>query len=63
MRHVLQEIVMTGTPQEVKGTGIDKYTATMLLTVLDKLNEENQQKFLQRPLNEMVAIAYKILTN
>lgn len=47
----------------VKGTLIDKYTASLLLTVFNKLNESNQQKFVKRSLNEMVALAYTILTD
>ena len=59
---VLQEIITTGTPMSVKGHVIDKFTATMITTVLKNLNEENKTQLLSRPLNEMVAVAYKVLT-
>jgi hypothetical protein len=58
---VLQEIIDTNTPASVKGHVIDKFTATMITTVLKNLNEENKTQLLSRPLNEMVAVAYKVL--
>lgn len=58
----LKEIVETNTPDHVKGQLIDVFTAKMLMTVMGKLNEENKQLLLQKPLNEMVAISYKVLT-
>lgn len=59
----LHSIVEHNKPDYVKGTLIDKYTASLLLTVFNKLNENNQQKFVKRSLNEMVALAYTILTD
>lgn len=58
----LQEIVATNTPQKIKGVVVDTFTSHMLLTVANRLNEHNKQKFLQYPLNEMVATAYKVVT-
>lgn len=58
----LQEIASTKTPQHVKGVIVDAFTSQLLLTVLNRLNEENKQKFLLHPINEMVAVAYKVMT-
>ena len=62
IQETLHEIVTFKTPDYVKGQLIDVFTAQMLLTVMDKLNEDNKQSLLTRPLNEMVAISYKVLT-
>lgn len=62
IRQTLEEIIQTNTPDYVKGQLIDVYTAQMLTTVIKKLKEENKNILLQKPLNEMVAISYKILT-
>lgn len=57
----LQEVVATGRPAHIKGQYVDQFTASMLLTVVNKLNEENKTELFSRSLNEMVAVAYKIL--
>lgn len=62
IQETLQEIVNTKTPSYVKGELVDTFTAQMLTTVLKKLNEHNKTVLLQKPLTEMVAISYKILT-
>lgn len=62
IQETLKEIISTNTPDYVKGQLIDVYTAQMLTTVMKKLNEENKNILLQKSLNEMVAISYKILT-
>jgi hypothetical protein len=59
----LHSIVENNQADYVKGTLIDKYTASLLLTVFNKLNEQNQQQFVKRSLNEMVALSYTILTS
>lgn len=59
---LLREIAETGTPAYVGGTLVDVFTANMLTTTLENLNEENKQQMLGRPLNEMVALSYKLLT-
>lgn len=46
----------------VKGMLIDSFTAKMLVTVMDKLNKTNKNMLLSYPLNEMVAVSYKVLT-
>jgi hypothetical protein len=62
IQETLREIVDTKTPAHVKGELVDIFTAQMLTTVLKKLNEHNKTVLLQKPLTEMVAISYKILT-
>lgn len=58
----LSEIVKTQNPSMVKGQLIDVFTAQLLCTVMTKLNENNKNDLLQCPVNQMVAVAYKILT-
>lgn len=62
IQETLAEIINTNTPDYVKGQLIDVYTAQMLTAVMKKLNEENKNVLLQKSLNEIVAISYKILT-
>lgn len=62
VEETLREIVLTQTPSHIKGQLVDVYTASMLVTVMDKLNETNRTALLKHPLNEMVAVAYKVLT-
>lgn len=59
----LKQIVETGQAATVKGKTVDTFTANMLMTVIKKLNEENKQQLFNRSINEMVAVAYKILTH
>jgi hypothetical protein len=58
----LREIAITKIPAQVKGQLVDVFTAQMLVTVMNKLNEQNKNTLLQSSLNEMVAVSYKILT-
>lgn len=62
IQETLKEIINTNTPDYIKGQLVDVYTAQMLTTVMKKLNEENKNILLQKSLNEIVAISYKILT-
>jgi hypothetical protein len=62
VEQTLQQIVESGEANYVKGKMIDTFTANMLMTVVRKLNEENKQKLFSRSINEMVAVAYKVLT-
>jgi hypothetical protein len=63
VEQTLQRIVETGKADYVKGTMIDTFTANMLMTVVSKLTEENKQQLFKRSINEMVAVAYKVLTH
>lgn len=62
IEQTLKQIVESDTPNYIKGKMIDTFTAKMLLTVVRKLNEENKQQLFGRSINEMVAVAYKVLT-
>lgn len=61
--HTLHTIIASGTAGIVKGKIIDTFTASMILTVAGKLTEHNKHELYKRPINEMVAIAYKVLTS
>jgi hypothetical protein len=61
VEETLREIVNTNTPDTIKGKLVDVFTAQLLITVMKQLNEHNKTVLLQKPLNEMVAISYKIL--
>jgi hypothetical protein len=59
----LQHIVESGTAGVVKGKIVDSFTASMILTVAEKLTPVNQRELYRRPINEIVAVTYKILTS
>jgi hypothetical protein len=59
----LDEIIRQKTPGRINGQLVDHYTASLIRTVLNKLNENNKQIFLSKTVDEMVAIAYKIVTS
>ncbi len=62
VQETLKHIVENNSPSKVKGHLLDVYTSKMILTVLTKLNENNRNALLSKSVNEMVAVAYKILT-
>jgi hypothetical protein len=62
VKPLLERVVSTGIPASIKGEQVDKYTASMILTVAKKLTEDNQRVLFSKPLNEMVALTYKILS-
>jgi hypothetical protein len=57
----LQECV-NGKQVQINETTVDAFTANLLLTVAKNLSEDNREKFLDLPLEKMVATAYKIVT-
>jgi hypothetical protein len=59
----LKRIIQTGEAASVKGKTVDTFTANMLMTVVNKLSEQNKQQLFNRSINEMVAVAYKVLTH
>lgn len=59
----LDEIIENQTPDYVKGQLIDNYTASLIKTVLNHLNEDNKKIFVSKNINEMVALAYKMVTH
>ena len=62
IEETLKEIAETSVPSTVKGQVLDAYTSKMILTVLNGLNESNKNGLLSKPINEIVAISYKLLT-
>ena len=62
IKETLQEIIQTRQPNYVKGKLIDTYTASLLSTVFNRLNEDNRKKFVSKSLDQMVALAYKMVT-
>ena len=46
----------------IRGQLVDQYTANLIKTVLNNLHEDNQKIFLAKSVDEMVAIAYKMVT-
>lgn len=61
IRETISEIISEKKADYIKGQMIDHYTATLMNTVLTKLNERNQQVFLSKSVNEMVALAYTMV--
>lgn len=59
----LKEIQRTSQPDYVKGKLVDHFTASVLLTVVGNLNAHNKTHLLSYPINEMVMLAYKVLTH
>lgn len=59
----LNDIMEYKTPEHIKGVLVDHYTAALLKTVITNLSESNRQKFVSKSIDEMVAIAYKMVTN
>lgn len=58
----IKDILETNEVVKIKGQVVDRYTAKMIKAVLDGLNENNKNILLSKPLNEIVAVAYKVLT-
>ena len=58
----LRTAVTTGKPQKIEETYVDKFTAKLLLVVVDKLTPQNKQKFMSESVDTMIAVAYKMAT-
>lgn len=59
----LNDIIEHKTPEHIKGVLVDHYTASLLKAVITNLNENNKKKFVTKSVDEMVAIAYKMVTS
>lgn len=57
----LRQIVADKQYAEVDGVKVDMQTASLLLQIIDGLNPQNKENFLERPIEQMADIAYKIL--
>lgn len=56
------EVVKSGKPRKIDEHYVDKFTAKLLVTVMHKLSPENKEKFCNESVENMVAIAYKMVT-
>jgi len=56
----IRELVQTGDSVKINGTSLDRFSGTMLAQVLDRLSPEQKQHLLNRPVEEAIAIAYKL---
>lgn len=45
----------------VEGVMVDTYTASAILSVYERLSEENRRKYISRSIAEMGVIAFKLL--
>jgi hypothetical protein len=57
----LRQIVADKQWGKVQGMNVDLQTASLLLQIIDGLNPQNKENFLERPIEQMADIAYKIL--
>lgn len=55
-------VAKSGIPQKIDEQYIDGYNAKLLVTVMHKLTTENKQKFINEPIDKMIAVAYKMVT-
>lgn len=61
IEETINDIAESNSAGMVKGETVDVYTARLLKTILERLKEDNKNLLLSKPLNEMVAISYKII--
>ena len=61
-QNAIMAVVKHRKPATIDGTTIDLYTAALLHKVICSLTGENKHKFLQMPVDKMVATAYKLVT-
>ena len=62
IHETVNEIVQYKKADYIRGQLVDQYTANLIKTVLNNLHEDNQKIFLAKSVDEMVAIAYKMVT-
>ena len=56
----IRELAQTGDSVKINGTSLDKFSGTMLSHVLDQLSPDQKKDLLNRPVEEAIAIAYKL---
>jgi hypothetical protein len=59
---LIREAAEDRIPVKVNGQLIDTYTANMISTAMDYLDENNKNSLLKLPVNKMVAASYKLLS-
>lgn len=57
----LRNIIKRKQFAKVDGTTVDLTTANAIITVYDKLNPQNKEKFARMPIPKMVSIVWKVL--
>ena len=57
----LRQIVADKQMGKVDGTSVDMTSANVILQVLDALNPQNREKYLNLPVKDMAAIAFKMM--
>ena len=58
----LRKIVSERQNAVVDGKRVDLYSASAIVSVYDKLNPDNQEKFLKMPVRKMADVAFRIIT-
>ena len=56
----IRELVQNGDSVKINGTSLDRFSGTMLSHVMDQLTPEQKRNLLNRPVEEAIAIAYKL---
>jgi hypothetical protein len=57
----LRTIVAEHTAGEVDGVTVDAFSASAIVQVLDAINPQNKEKFLDMPIETMAHIAFKMM--
>lgn len=57
----LRRIVVQGQYEKIDGTTVDLFSASAIVAVYDKLNEENRKRFLGFHVRKMAIVAFKLL--
>ena len=56
----LRNIVKEHQAEEIEGVLVDATTANLLVKVYDGLNDRNQERFLEFPIDRMAEIAWRL---
>lgn len=59
----MREIAKSGTPQKIDEQYVDSFNAKLILTVYDKLSEDNKKAFINESVDRMLAVSYKMVTH
>ena len=59
----VKEIATSGIPQKIDEQYLDAFNAKLILTVYNKLSEDNKKTFINESVDRMIAVAYKMVTH
>jgi len=59
----VKEIATSGIPQKIDEQYLDAFNAKLILTVYNKLSEDNKKTFINESVDKMIAVAYKMVTH